>query len=455
MLPSHEGAAPVALTEVAEDPAEAVAPAALEPDATGWMVAAAMLGLWIATAVIRRRSAHRLSRALAEQSESAIEDAGFPLLERISRNVLRRLRHERERRERIENRLHEIERVLRATPIAVLALDHLQRIVGSNPAAESLLKFDERAARGRLLQEVVRQPALNRAVERALSADGRLHDELHLEFDAPLEIQMSCEPLQTEGNPSGLVISLVDVTRMRRLESMRSEFAANVSHELRTPITNIKGYVETLLSVDLDDSERRRKFLEIIHRNTVRLSGIVEDILTLAFLEEPEARSTLVLAPTPVGEVVREVVDALGSAAAARSIRIDARADDQLVIEANRSLLEQALNNLVSNAVRYSGEGTTVRISAAVEAGNVRIAVQDQGPGIASKHLPRIFERFYRVDKARARTQGGTGLGLAIVKHIATIHGGTVEVASQVGSGSCFSLVLPCRQDVPTARAAG
>jgi two-component system, OmpR family, phosphate regulon sensor histidine kinase PhoR len=421
----------------------------------GWIVACAILSVWILSSYLRRRSAARLSRAVLEEAESRIEDTSFLLLGSLSQDVLRRLRHERERRDRIENRLHEIERVLRATPIAVLALDHLQRVIGSNPAAEKLLKFDERSARGRLLQEVVRQPTLNRAVARALAADGQLHDELQLDFDSPLEIQISCEPLQTEGHPAGLVISLVDVTRMRRLESMRSEFASNVSHELRTPITNIKGYVETLLSVDLEDTERRRKFLEIIHRNTLRLSGIVEDILTLAFLEEPEARTALVLAPMPVGEVAREVVDALGSAAAARSIQIEVAIDEHLIIEANRSLLEQALTNLVSNAVRYSGEGTRVRVFASIEEGNVRIAVQDQGAGIASKHLPRLFERFYRVDKARARTQGGTGLGLAIVKHIATIHGGSVEVVSQVGTGSCFSLLLPCRQDVPTARAAG
>jgi two-component system phosphate regulon sensor histidine kinase PhoR len=412
-------------------------------DWTGWAVAGSILAAWAATGFMRRRSARRLARSLASYHGLGREEDRFPLLETLAGDVLRRIRHERERRERVEDRLREIERVLRATPIAVLALDHMQRIVGSNPAAERLLNFDERTARGRLLQEVVRQPTLNRAIERALAGDGRLQDELHLEFDSPLELQVSCEPLHHDAQPAGLVVSLVDVTRMRRLESMRSEFAANVSHELRTPITNIKGYVETLLQVDLDDAERRRKFLEIIHRNTVRLSGIVEDILTLAFLEEPESRQTLELAPVSVREIVQEVVDALGTAAAARSLTISIAVPESASVEANRSLLEQALANLVSNAVRYSDEGTAVRIECTEGGEQVRISVHDQGPGIPSKHLPRIFERFYRVDKARARTQGGTGLGLAIVKHIATIHGGGVEVTSQVGSGSCFSLLLP------------
>jgi len=412
-------------------------------DWTGWAVAGGVLAAWIIASVIRGRSARRLSRSLAEHGGDPREDDPYPLLEALAGDVLRRLRHERERRVRVEERLHEIERVLRATPIAVLALDHMQRIVGSNPAAERLLNFDEQTARGRLLQEVVRQPALNHAIQRARAAAGQLQDELHLEFDPPLEMQVSCEPLQIDSQPPGLVISLVDVTRMRRLESMRSEFAANVSHELRTPITNIKGYVETLLQVDLEDAARRRKFLEIIHRNTVRLSGIVEDILTLAFLEEPGSRQTLEFSPASVREMVNEVVDALGSAAAMKSITITVKVPDALTIDANHSLLEQALANLVSNAIRYSGEGTAVRIECTEEGDQVRISVHDQGPGIASRHLPRLFERFYRVDQARARAQGGTGLGLSIVKHIATIHGGGVDVTSQVGSGSSFSLLLP------------
>ena len=416
------------------------------------MVAAAILSAWTLTALVRRRSARKLSRSLSENSADSRDEDGFPLLETLAGDVMRRVRHERERRERVEDRLREIERVLRATPIAVIALDHLQRIVGSNPAAERLLNFDERTARGRLLQEVVRQPALNRAVERALSAGGHLHDELHLEFDAPLELQISCEPLQAESQPAGLVLSLVDVTRMRRLESMRSEFAANVSHELRTPITNIKGYVETLLQIDDAEPVQTRRFLEIVHRNTVRLSGIVEDILTLAFLEEPEARQSLAKDPIAVQEIVTQVVADLGSAAALRGMKLEVACDPELVIVGNRSLLEQALANLVSNAIKYSSEGTGVRIAvgaagARLEAAEsprlVRIAVSDSGPGIASKHLPRIFERFYRVDKARSRTQGGTGLGLAIVKHIASIHGGRVEAESTVGIGSRFSLLIP------------
>ncbi|MEY2795611.1 MAG: hypothetical protein RIR10_1327 [Planctomycetota bacterium] len=409
----------------------------------GWLLAGAIALAWIVSAWIRRRSARALRHALERDRPQEDPDAEYPLLENVASAAFRRIRAERERQSRLADRLGEIERVLRATPIAVIALDHLERVISANPAAERLLGFDERVARGRLLQDSVRQPSLNRAIQSALSSQERVTGELHLEFDAPIEVQFSCEPLHQDGQPPGLVVSLVDVTRMRRLESMRSEFAANVSHELRTPITNIKGYVETLLQIDDAEPAQTRRFLEIVHRNTVRLSGIVEDILTLAFLEEPEAKHALPLDPVAVGEIAHQVVEDLGSAATARGMTLVVCGEKEARVIGNRSLLEQALANFVSNAIKYSAEGTTVKIEILEEATSLRISVSDSGPGIAPKHLPRIFERFYRIDKARSRTQGGTGLGLAIVKHIATIHGGRVEAASDLGQGSRFSLILP------------
>lgn len=425
----------------------------------GWIAAVILGGAWLGSSLLRARSQRRLERALHDDESPLREDERFPMLDRLASAAMRRVRVERQRQSRAFDRLAEIERILRATPIAVIALDHMQRVISANPAAERLLGFDEASVRGRLLQEVVRHPALNRSIGSAFAAEGRFDGELHLELEQPVEVQICCEPLQTESQPPGLVVSLVDVTRMRRLESMRSEFAANVSHELRTPITNIKGYVETLLQVGVDNPAQMRKFLEIVHRNTVRLSGIVEDILTLAFLEEPEAKQSLARLPMPAGDIVRQVVEDLGSAANAKSIKVVTRLHADALVMANRSLAEQALANLVSNAIKYSGEGTQVTIEVSVEPVDghdmIRLTVEDQGPGIAAKHLPRIFERFYRVDKARARTQGGTGLGLAIVKHIATIHGGRVEVTSQVSQGSRFSLFLPRAQAREGTRAAG
>jgi two-component system phosphate regulon sensor histidine kinase PhoR len=418
----------------------------------GWIVAGALAAAWLVTWWIRRRSLARLEQTLASLDRIP-EPEGHPLAEALSAATIRRLRHERQRQERLADRLAEIERVLRATPIAVIALDHMQRVVSANPAAERLLGFEERAARGRLLQETVRQPGLNRFVTDALARDQRSEGELHLESDAPLEVQVSCEPLHAESQPAGVVVSLVDVTRMRRLESMRSEFAANVSHELRTPITNIKGYVETLLQVGIEDPATSQRFLEIIQRNTTRLSEIVEDILTLAFLEEPETPHALERDDVAVDELVARVVDELGSAAAAKSITITTECEAGVSVHVNRSLATQALANLVSNAIKYSPEGTAVVVKVRRESMGLAVfSVRDRGPGIAPKHLPRLFERFYRVDKARARTQGGTGLGLAIVKHIANIHLGRVEVTSQLGEGSDFRLLLPT--EAPAAKAA-
>jgi two-component system, OmpR family, phosphate regulon sensor histidine kinase PhoR len=430
----------VAVAAQSVDAAPSIDPAV----ASGWIAAFAIALAWALLSARRRRSERRLEEGLLADDTALREEDSYPGVDRLASAVTRRVRVERERDARSREQLGEIERILRSTPIAVIALDHKQRVISANPAAERLLGISEAVVRGRLLQESVREPGLNRLISDALSDGGRRESEIHLELDAAIEVQVCCEPLQSEAQPPGLVVSLVDVTRMRRLESMRSEFASNVSHELRTPITNIKGYVETLLQVGVDDPAQMRKFLEIVHRNTVRLSGIVEDILTLAYLEEPGSRTGLESEEVAVSDLVRQVVEDLGPTASAKSMRIDFPPEDgTLAVLVNRSLALQALANLVSNAVKYSTEGTQVAIRCGMRDGLVRIAVSDQGPGIAAKHLPRVFERFYRVDKARARTQGGTGLGLAIVKHIASIHGGRVEVESQVGQGSTFALLLP------------
>lgn len=231
---------------------------------------------------------------------------------------------------------------------------------------------------------------------------------------------------------------------MRQLESMRSDFAANVSHELRTPITNIKGYVETMLDVGVRDEKQTIQFLETIKRNADRLGAIIEDILSLAWLEQPDTKAVLKLASVSVPRIIGSVASQFESAAEAKSIRIEAHAPGGLEAVVDSALIEQALANFVSNAIKYSPSGTVVKISAERSVdGMIRISVEDQGPGIAADHLPRVFERFYRVDRARSRELGGTGLGLAIVKHIALVHGGRVEAQSTVGKGSTFTLVLP------------
>jgi two-component system phosphate regulon sensor histidine kinase PhoR len=241
-----------------------------------------------------------------------------------------------------------------------------------------------------------------------------------------------------------LLLLLNDVTRLRQLEARRSDFAANVSHELRTPITNIKGYVETLLEVGVGDAEQTDKFLAVIHRNTERLAFIIEDLLALARLEQPDAKSTLQRQAVTVQHLVDSVLAHVEQQIAERHIRIDTNIPNDLLANLNPQLIEQALGNLLSNAIKYSPPRTPVMIAATQSSdGDLELSVTDRGPGIAREHLPRLFERFYRVDRARSREMGGTGLGLAIVKHIAHVHGGRVEVESNLGKGSTFRIVIP------------
>jgi two-component system phosphate regulon sensor histidine kinase PhoR len=332
----------------------------------------------------------------------------------------------------------------------VLALDVEQRVISANGAAERILGIDRAAARGRLLQEIAREPELNRFVETALDAPGRVQGELHVRSRGDRTLAAVAERLRDQGGrDAGLLLLLDDVTHVRRLETIRSDFAANVSHELRTPITSIKGYAETLLEVGLDDA-RGREFLEVIRRSAGRLEAIVADLLTLARIEhggreviDVEAR------PSAVGAIVDAAVGLLAEAARAKSITLTTAVEPGLTVVGARQLLEQAVANLLSNAIKYSGSGTTVTITGRrrPDRHEIEIAVRDEGPGIAPEHLPRLFERFYRVDRARSRALGGTGLGLAIVKHIALAHGGRPEVESEVGRGSVFRIVVPDRTD--------
>ena len=232
-------------------------------------------------------------------------------------------------------------------------------------------------------------------------------------------------------------------TKLDRLENMRREFVANVSHELKTPVTTIKGFTETLIDGAKDDAADLERFLDIISRQTDRLSDIIDDLLTLSRLESAPLSEVLALDWHDLCEILQESSEVCQSRAENKSIvlRVDCRSP--VHIHVDRSLLMQAIVNLIDNAIKYSPDDTRVNISARIDANHVRIDVSDEGPGIMEVHIPRLFERFYRADKARSRKLGGTGLGLAIVKHIASVHGGEVGVRSSVGNGSTFTILLP------------
>ncbi|MEM8835760.1 MAG: ATP-binding protein [Planctomycetota bacterium] len=344
---------------------------------------------------------------------------------------------------------NERETVLRSVGDGLLALDPRQQVLSLNRAAESMLGVRESDVRGRPLREAILHPELIHFLHDAQAANKTISEELTLSGPDGRSVRATANALANATDEQvGLLLVLSDLTEVRRLEAVRADFAANVSHELRTPITNIKGYVETLLDTPPAEPEQRDRFLRVVQRNADRLGEIVSDMLTLTRLERPEATSDLATAPVRVADVVASVCREY--TLSEHGVRCDVRTDvpDELSMFVNRQLVEQALGNLITNAMKYGPPEGPVYVSARATTpidgrGMVELAVKDSGPGIAEEHLPRLFERFYRVDKARSRDEGGTGLGLAIVKHIALIHGGRVLVESRLGEGSTFRVILP------------
>jgi two-component system phosphate regulon sensor histidine kinase PhoR len=335
------------------------------------------------------------------------------------------------------------EAVLGSMIEGVLAIDGRQRIVGINRAAAELLGLDLDDVVRRPLQEVVRNPDLRRFALRAIDCREPVEDDLVLHGARDRTIRLRGTALRDVSGEGGAVIVLNDVTDVQRLENVRRDFVANVSHELKTPIASIKGFVETLLDGAADDPADARRFLQIVARQADRLAAIIEDLLALSRIEQSEGADNLPVEPAAIGGVFAAVATDCGPRAAERSITLEPRCDPVLVAEVNAPLLEQALINLVDNAIKYSDEGRTVWMEAGAVGDELEIRVRDEGCGIEAEHLPRLFERFYRVDRARSRKLGGTGLGLSIVKHIVQAHRGTIGVESTPGVGTTFTIRLP------------
>lgn len=330
----------------------------------------------------------------------------------------------------------------------VMAVNPEMETLLMNPAARDIL--DIRSGRdGRVaLNDVLRNGELLRFIERGL--DGRAFSEEEIMIGGPhgKKIEVKSSPLYGPNEEyMGAVIALQDVTKLRMLESLRRDFAANVSHELKTPITAIKGFVETMLSGAAREPESAERFLGIIARHVERLDAIVDDLLSLARIESG----------AEAGAIKKEDVAALGFLENARglvagkarekSVEVEISCPKGLRAVLNAALMEQALVNLLDNAVNYSPEGSQVTVTARRGGGEFSVIVRDRGCGIDKSHLGRIFERFFRVDEARSRKLGGTGLGLSIVKHIALAHSGRVTVESAPGEGSVFAIHIPAGRE--------
>jgi two-component system phosphate regulon sensor histidine kinase PhoR len=340
------------------------------------------------------------------------------------------------------------EAVLGSMIEGVLAIDARQRIVSINHGAAELLGLDPDKSLRRPLQEVVRNPDLRRFALLAIDCREPVEDDLVIRGARDRTIRLRGTALRDVSGEGGAVIVLNDVTDIKRLENMRRDFVANVSHELKTPIASIKGFVETLLDGAADDPVDSRRFLEIVARQADRLEAIIEDLLALSRIEQSEGAGNLPLERVHVLAVLSAAVADCRPRARDRGVVVDVACDGTLEADVNPALLEQAVINLVDNAVKYSDSGDTIWVSAieevaAADGPAVRIVVRDEGCGIEAEHLPRLFERFYRVDMARSRKLGGTGLGLSIVKHIVQAHGGSVAVESTPGIGSTFTIELP------------
>jgi two-component system phosphate regulon sensor histidine kinase PhoR len=326
----------------------------------------------------------------------------------------------------------------------VVALDEMGRVIEVNPAAAKILGIDAGAARGRLLHEVARQRKLLDFVDAALSVEQPGRADVTPKGETERDLHLNGASLQdVNGKPIGLLVVMHDVTQIRRLERVRSEFITNVSHELRTPLSTIKATAETLYDGALDDIENARRFVETIVKQSDQMMTLIDDVFSLARIEKDATTRRIEKKASPIAEILESAANTCRHFAQQKQIELTISCDAALTAEVNPPLIQQAVVNLVDNAIKYSDAGSQVRISAASGEDGLTIKVSDDGCGIDQSHLPRLFERFYRVDKARSRDLGGTGLGLAIVKHITLAHGGNVSVESEVGRGSTFSLCLP------------
>lgn len=324
----------------------------------------------------------------------------------------------------------------------LLVVNRDMRVVASNPAATKLFNPSVPALKSQRLTELTRNPAIYGAFLDGLKGIERSGVKVETHGPERQIFDLRVVPIGTVNGhgAEGALGVFFDITRTERLELVRQEFLSNVSHELRTPLTAIIAFVETLENGAMEDAESCQRFLSIIRKNASRMHGLIDDILELTAIEGGNVQ--LRAAPVELHSLVQEVCASLAAKAAAQNVTLENDVEPEVTVYADARRLEQMLTNLIDNGIKFSREGGTVAIR--YEPGvRDKILVQDNGDGIPAQHLERLFERFYRVDRARSRDMGGTGLGLAIVKHLALLHRGEVTVTSELGKGSTFTIHLP------------
>jgi len=338
-----------------------------------------------------------------------------------------------------------------------IAVDKDSKVVSVNPAVEKIFSVSKEEVEGKLFLEAFRNNDISELINNVLKKGELISTELDLVwplertflcnaspmFDGSTTLSINAEHSRgIENNTiSGCLVVIHDITEIRRLERIRSDFVANVSHELKTPLTSIKGFVETLLEGALSDKENSRHFLEIIQEHVDRLNNLINDLLDLSQVESRQIKLNTV--EFNLKDLTDEILSAFKSHLKKKGLEVKNDLHTGLSVKADKDRMEQVLTNLIDNAVKFNKEKGFIRIYCEELNDKIKVTVEDSGIGIPAKDIPRIFERFYRVDKARSRELGGTGLGLSIVKHIVELHGGSVGVESTEGLGSKFWFVLP------------
>ncbi len=408
------------------------------------VLAALALAFLLSRGLTRRFEAMRrfAARTAAGDFDADLPVGGSDELADLERDLLALRNALRDEMVRLSRERERLEALIRHLPDGIVVLDSDHRMLRVNPAARRILRLAG-PAEGLPGAEVLRHPDLLRALDACRGAAGEPPGPVALDWpDPPCRLLVRMVPLTDEAGRPGVLVVLRDVTRQHELERMRSDFIANLGHELRTPLTAIRGAAETLQDAALGDPGAARRFLDTIHRNALRLESLLEDVSHLARIEAGAA--PLQPAPLDARDPVRSVVELFRTEAEGAGIDLRCEVPAGAVpLVSDADKIESVLVNLVQNAVRYTPEGGRVTASVEAAGGGAVFAVEDTGIGIPADEIPRVTERFYRVDPARSRATGGTGLGLSIVKHLVEILGGTLRIESRPGEGTRVTVTIP------------
>ena len=420
----------------------------------GWLAFCGLITVALATAlavwrkwVVPWKDVEELADAIVEhRAPRKFLISGNPHARRIGLALENLTDRRRELEERVREGELSVQAVFGAMLDGLVVVDDLRRVRLMNREFRRVFELEENISGGTLL-EVIRHASVDRLVMEAIRVGQPQRESIQLSrgTSEAREMEVSAVPLgENSAQMEGAVVLFRDVTQLRQVEEMRRDFVANVSHELRTPLSIFRGYLETLLDDPQQPPGELLRILEIMERHSDRLNALVEDVLSLARLESPGAE--LDLSEVDLVDLLHSIMRDWEKRFEAKQLKSQLNVPEDLpLLEADESRLQEVIYNLLDNAVKYSQPGGTVSLRVEVVSDRVRLSVADQGIGIREADLPRIFERFYRADKARTGELGGTGLGLSIVKHIVQLHGGTVEAESEPGKGTTISVNLPLR----------